>query len=194
MRKMGDKKAALELSIGTIVVIVLSVSMLILGIVLIRQIMCGALGLTSELNSKVKGEINQLFGSTGGEVQCIGAGDAVKFIPGQTNNIFCSVKAPARDEYTFTVIEISSDNSRLDDATITKWLRDAGFTGSQTIPISPGDDTAKKAIRMKIPEAAPEGTIFLTVETTKKDDTTFGVTQNLDLEVSRVGFVRNTIC
>lgn len=61
-----EKKAALELSIGTIIIIVLALTMLILGIVLVRSIMCGAIGLTGELNSKVKKEIGKIFESSGG--------------------------------------------------------------------------------------------------------------------------------
>ena len=80
------KRGALELSIGTIVIIVLAMTMLILGMVLVRSIMCGAVGLTGEINKNVKGEIDRLFQSTGGEVVCVGGGEeAVTLIPGKVN-------------------------------------------------------------------------------------------------------------
>lgn len=56
-----NKKAAVELSIGTIVIIVLAMSMLILGLVLIRGIFTGATDNVDELNEKVKEEIKGLF-------------------------------------------------------------------------------------------------------------------------------------
>jgi hypothetical protein len=57
------KKGAIELSIGTIVVIVLAMSMLILGMVLIRNIFGGATGNIDDLNNKVKDQINKQLGA-----------------------------------------------------------------------------------------------------------------------------------
>lgn len=51
----------MELSIGTIVIIVLAMSMLILGLVLIRTIFTGAKYNVDQMNEKVKDEINKLF-------------------------------------------------------------------------------------------------------------------------------------
>ena len=42
IRKITGKKGAMELSMGTIVILVLAMSMLILGLVLIRTIFMGA--------------------------------------------------------------------------------------------------------------------------------------------------------
>ena len=56
-----DKKAALELSIGTIVILVLAMSMLILGLVLIRTIFTGAKYNVETMNKKVEAEIGKLF-------------------------------------------------------------------------------------------------------------------------------------
>lgn len=64
MRKRGilrSKKAAIELSVGTIVVIVLAMSMLILGLVLVKNIFAGAKYNIDVLNNKVTDEISKLF-------------------------------------------------------------------------------------------------------------------------------------
>jgi hypothetical protein len=55
------KKGALELSIGTIVILVLAMSMLILGLILIRTIFRGATGTVNELDESVKEEIKNIF-------------------------------------------------------------------------------------------------------------------------------------
>lgn len=74
-----NKKAAIELSIGTIVIIVLAMSMLILGIVLVRKIFVGAITSTDTLNDKVKSEISQLFTDEGRKVTVrLGADKTVK--------------------------------------------------------------------------------------------------------------------
>lgn len=59
--KFKNKKAALELSIGTIVILVLAMSMLILGLILIRTIFTGAKYNVETMNKKVEAEINKLF-------------------------------------------------------------------------------------------------------------------------------------
>jgi len=56
-----NKKGAIELSIGTVVIIVLAMTMLILGLVLVRNIFTGATENVDTLNEKVKGEIANLF-------------------------------------------------------------------------------------------------------------------------------------
>jgi len=59
--KIGNKRGALELSIGTIVILVLAMSMLILGLILVRTIFSGATDNVSTMNEKVRQEINDLF-------------------------------------------------------------------------------------------------------------------------------------
>ena len=51
-----NKKAAMELSIGTIVIIVLAMSMLILGLVLIKTIFSGAKYNIDTMNDKVRND------------------------------------------------------------------------------------------------------------------------------------------
>lgn len=52
----------MELSVSTIVIIVLAMSMLILGLMLIRNIFKGGTGAIESINSQVAGEINKMFG------------------------------------------------------------------------------------------------------------------------------------
>lgn len=63
LRKMktGKKRGAIEMSVGTIVTIVLMVTMLILGIVLIRNIFSSAKGVVDMTNAQLENEINKLF-------------------------------------------------------------------------------------------------------------------------------------
>lgn len=58
---INNKKGAIELSISTIVVIVLAMSMLILGLVLVRNIFQGSTDNVSEINNKVQDEVRKLF-------------------------------------------------------------------------------------------------------------------------------------
>lgn len=56
-----NRKGAIELSMTTVVVIVLSMTMLILGLVLIRNIFQGATYNVQQINDKVREQINSLF-------------------------------------------------------------------------------------------------------------------------------------
>lgn len=55
------KRGAIELSMGTIVIVVLSMSMLILGIILIRNIFGGTTNAVNNINREIIDEISSLF-------------------------------------------------------------------------------------------------------------------------------------
>ena len=61
LNKYLKKKGAIEVSISTVVILVIGVTMLIVGIVLVREIMQGALGATRLINENVKAQINKQF-------------------------------------------------------------------------------------------------------------------------------------
>lgn len=56
-----DNRGAIEMSIGTIVTIVLAMSMLILGMVLVKNIFSGSSDNVLQMNDQVKDQINKLF-------------------------------------------------------------------------------------------------------------------------------------
>ncbi|MDO8459482.1 MAG: hypothetical protein Q7S74_00065 [Nanoarchaeota archaeon] len=56
-----NKKGAIELSIGTVVIIVLAMAMLILGLVLVRSIFKGAIDSVDITNRQVQAQITSLF-------------------------------------------------------------------------------------------------------------------------------------
>jgi hypothetical protein len=64
MRGLMNKRGAVELSISTIVIVVLGVSMLILGLVLIRTIFKGATSVAEMSDEQLKNQMNQLYGDT----------------------------------------------------------------------------------------------------------------------------------
>ncbi|MEK6836527.1 MAG: hypothetical protein AABX94_02565 [Nanoarchaeota archaeon] len=81
MRK--NREGALELSIGTIVVIVIGMSMLVLGLVLVRTIFKGSTESVDALNDQVMGEIRNIFGKESGNLVIkLGSTDSIKVKPG----------------------------------------------------------------------------------------------------------------
>ena len=190
---MANKKGAVELSVSTIVIIVLAMSMLILGMVLVRSIMCGAIGMTTNINTKVEGEINNLFEATGAEVACIGAGeDPVALIPGRTNTIYCKIRADKTAEYNIKVKSISAGD--LKEAEIRKWIIGDDFYKRT---VSPNDEEAKKFLRLDVPDNAPVDLVTIRVEVYKSVDNsgpTLISSPDLDFQIKRVGIIRAAVC
>ena len=58
----NSKRGAVELSIGTIVIITLAMSMLILGIVLIKNIFDTGIDIVDMTDAQLKGQVSKLFG------------------------------------------------------------------------------------------------------------------------------------
>jgi hypothetical protein len=61
MKKNFSKKAAMEMSVGTIVTIVLLMTVLVLGLVMIRSIFKSTTTSIDSIDQSVKNEINKLF-------------------------------------------------------------------------------------------------------------------------------------
>ncbi|MCA9485836.1 MAG: hypothetical protein KC506_03255 [Nanoarchaeota archaeon] len=96
---LKQKKAAIELSIGTIVIIVIAMSMLILGIVLVRQVMCAGIVLTSTITDETESQITDLFGSDERGIKCSGEdGGEITFGSGDSRELGCISNLQARSE------------------------------------------------------------------------------------------------
>lgn len=196
MRKLSNKTGAMELSISTIVIIVIALTMLILGIVLVRSIMCSAIQLTSDTSNAAGKEVNKLFEANGGEVQCIGGeSNLPTLIPGKTSVITCGVRAKATAKYSFTIDSIEpGDKSILTVAEIKSWI-----SGSQdySSTVVPGDEDAKKILRLIIPNDAPETSIRFNFEVSKtlpgKEKEPLS-DQVLDFQISRQGLIKAAMC
>jgi hypothetical protein len=107
-------------------------------------------------------------------------------IPGKTNRVWCGINADQTAKYSITLQEYRGTHSTKSD--IKEWIIDDHWEG--TIP--PGDDIPKKAIRIDLPDNAPEETLVFKV-VIKKDGNLISE-QDLDFEVSRQGIFRATMC
>lgn len=193
--KLKNKKAAFEMSITTIVILVIAMTMLILGMILVRKMMCGAMGLTSDINDKVRGQIDDLFQSQGGEVQCIGSGTgAVDIIPGKTNYIWCGIKSTGGT--TAPTYKIMTDQQSL-TAIQQKGITTVGTTGTTLWEgqVSGSDNEPKKILRLEVPKDAAEGTFLVNIKVIKNNNQASPVySGTLDLNVRRLDWFRGTIC
>lgn len=183
--KKNNKKGALELSIGTIVILVLAMSMLILGLILIRTIFTGAKYNVETMNKKVEAEINKLF---------VEDQRAVLYLPNRIAEIsqgsdfglgFGIQNNIATQKFRWQV-SIADDNIRkkcgVSEREAESWITTGG-TGS--VEIASGQKYSD-IIRFNIPEAAVSDIstciIRYKLEIKKEDGTPF-TTEPFDLDI-----------
>ena len=114
-----NKRAAMELSMSTIVVLVLAMTMLILGLVLVRSIFTGATESVNDINDKVKGEISSLFVDESSKIVINLGADRIAKVKADTDNFGVSFAAktldgssviPKRMKYKLALDEGSRNN------------------------------------------------------------------------------------
>lgn len=165
-----NKKAAMELSMSTIVVLVLAMSMLILGLVLIRTIFIGAKYNVETINDKVRDQINQLFVEDEKMVIYL-AQQKLDIKQGENWGVAFAVKNLIRGEadagkfnYEVTVnnpSEVKRNCGGLSEKESLSWIQ-AGREGFLTL--TPGE-TGYEIIRFSLPEATPLCIIRYTITT-----------------------------
>jgi hypothetical protein len=187
---LSNKKAAMELSIGTIVIIVLAMTMLILGIVLVRSIFTGAKYNVDTMNTKVQNEINKLFVEDEKMVVYL-ANKKLDIKQGEDWGVAFALKHLIEGEigskkFDYSV-EVNMDSVDLKNScgglTIIEaesWIK-AGKSSSMSL--SPGE-TGYDIIRFSIPEGAP--LCFVRYSITAKHPDIPGsdyVSRNFDLRI-----------
>jgi len=187
MRRIS-KKGAVELSIGTVVIIVLAMSMMILGIVLIKNIFEGSTTAVSALNKGVVNEINNLFSDKDLRIAFAPGTRRVNMEQGESEEGFAfSVRNKEKEEkrFTYTVeVDPNFDVRKKCGASFSKNdLNDWLVLDSGTINLGPEKvQEIPVLILFEIPESAPlctipflvnvkdtgntyvEGAVFLTIE------------------------------
>lgn len=157
---MKTKKGAMELSISTIVIIVLAMSMLILGLVLIRTIFTGAKYNVDQMTNKVTDEINKLFVEDKKIVVYLSSSGMAEVKQGDAWGVAFGVKnlktgTPEASTFSYDVTVANpsevKQNCGINEKEALSWIK----TGvSSSIKIAPGDIKAW-VIRFEIPETSP---------------------------------------
>lgn len=184
-----NNRAAMELSMGTIVVLVLGVSMLILGMVLIRNIMCSGIQITEDLSTGVKNEIKTLFGADTYGVKCLGQGGAeVKLGSGGKRPVICIFRTDTESEYDLAVTSIESLSGAA-SAVVNGWVIDKGWKGS----VVPGQEQEETVVLFDIPRDAPSTSVKIIMQATNlKSSSSQTITSRV--EIVSTGFVKGAIC
>lgn len=156
---MIARKGAVELSVGTIVILVIGMTMLVLGILLVRTIFSGATSSIEQIDEGVKKEINDLFSEGDKKLVVRLANQKADIKKGDNFGIAFGVRntetggTGAAQQFTYRVEATSiPSNCNINRATAENYIA-VGRTGSLTI--APGSEPEVDLIRFSIPESAP---------------------------------------
>jgi hypothetical protein len=186
---MKIKKAAMELSVSTIVIIVLAVTMLIMGMILVRSIMCAGIGLSGDIENKMKSELLSLFGDKDFGVKCMGSAgqDRPKLADGETQEIYCVIREDRSTEYKLVVDEIITQTG---ETNIQDWIVDeSGWEGV----VGSGSQTERIAV-LEIPREVSQTTLKVKVSEYRGGSTSVTKTHSLLIDISPTGSFSRAIC
>lgn len=158
------KKAAIELSMGTIVVLVIAMIMLVMGIVLVRTIFVGATASVNELNEKVKGEITKLFSEESSQLVVKLGSDRTARINADTEDFGIAIGARTKDGSTVDPAKLKYKLS-LDESSPNNCYKELGGKATESlfgqmldVPLEFDrfeGDTAFAIVQISIPKGTP---------------------------------------
>jgi len=180
-----NRSAQIEMSIGTIVTIVLLVAFLILGVVLIRNIFTSAKGIVSMTDTELKSQVDQLF-SAEDKISVYPDTRYVEIKQESTDGVGFGIKnlqQGVAGSTTFSyVVQVSDTDIKtkcgIDAATAESWITTG--KAETEIPIASGDISVQKVL-FEIPVGAPLCTIRFRINVNQ--GTTIYATDFFDMKV-----------
>lgn len=166
-----NKKGALELSVGTIVIIVIAMAMLILGLVFVRTIFSGATDSVDVINDNVRAEIDKLFSDNDKKVVVNLPDGQVDIKKGNSFGIVFAVRNTAEAESTagkfnFKVLAASIEKGC--QLTITQADSYVKLNSEGSFDLLPGVEPETRIVKIEPTESAPLCEIVYEVQV-KKD-------------------------
>ena len=181
------RKGAMEMSMGTIVTIVIAVSMLILGMVFVRSIMCSGIHMSDQISQGTQNKIRDLFGANDYGVKCMGeGGEIISISDGGVRRVGCLIKTDEGGQYSLKLVDIKSLKGATTD-TVKAWVVDEGFVGFAGV-----GDTLAEVVILSIPKNTPKTSLKLTIEET--DPVGTKKTHILYIDIEHVGAFAGAIC
>ncbi|RLG16499.1 hypothetical protein DRN69_00715 [Candidatus Pacearchaeota archaeon] len=166
---MRERKAAMEMSVGTIVTIVLLMGVLVLGIFLIQKIFKTGTSAIDQIDVAVQNEINKLFTEEGSNLIIYPSAGEVTIKKGDNPKGFAfSVKnadGSQSQSYTYT---ISAQSIPTTCGTLTKTQADNFIIGaSGQFSLGPGNSLQNaRLVRFTVPKTAPSCSFFYEITIT----------------------------
>ncbi len=189
-----NKRGGMELSMTTIVIIVISIIILIFGIIFGRNIMCSGIRLTEKLNDEVMNEIIDIFGSDKLGVSCQGEEELVKLGTGKRVNLFCGIKVDQPTSYRIVADDpqLLLGNERK-KAIPRSWILSKG---TNDVGVQPGEIKYQSVLTLNIPRNAERSTAELNLKVYDKNsnDPSSYETHTIQFDIVPLNFIQTTMC
>lgn len=154
------------MTMGTIVTIVLLMSVLIMGLMLTRNIMCSGIQLTDDINEKMSNQVKDLFSESQTGVKCMGEGtQEIKIADGGLRKIWCIINTDKTQEYTLEVTDIQTGSGGVSAEKIESWIE---FGKTQTRTIGPSGEPMT-VVSLNIPEEVDSTLVRMMIKSTSED-------------------------
>ncbi len=177
-----NKKGAMEMSVGTIVTIVLLMSVLVLGVFLVQKIFQSSTNVVDQVDQQVQNQINQLFTDQGTDFVTIPQSQPVTISQGETGSFAFAVKNTGRSEkiYSYSISAEPGRNCQMNSEQAMNLIQ-LGSEGSGIKVIS-GKTMPAQEVRLSIPETTPLCLIRYKIDITNQNSPDYG-TRNIDVEI-----------
>ena len=180
------KKAAIELGVGTMVILVVAVVLLILALIFVRRIFVGATYNVDRLNDAVRNEINKLFKQEGQRIALYLPGNTAEVEQEETFGVAFGIRNTEPTSGTFSYqVTPSALNDNCVGITAeeaAKWV----FPKSEEFPV-PSGNFGYKIVKVNAPSYAPVGCQVVYQIEVKKDGRDYDST-SFFAEIKAKGF------
>ena len=186
--KIAEKRGAMEMSMGTLVTIVLLMTALILGLVMVRTIFFSATDNINQIDQAVKNEITKLFSEDNNKkVVIYPSGRQITIKKGNDIDLGFAFSIRNIDvtsgSFHYDVKVKSIENkcqSQINEAEAEDWIA-AGGSGDIEIPAGSAMENPE-FVRFRISDNAPPCLIRYGIEI-KKDGQIYGSTISIDVQI-----------
>jgi len=183
---INKKTGAMEMSIGTIVTIALLMVVLVMGMYLVRTIMCSGITLTEDISENVKNEVKSLFGANDYGVKCIGeSGHEITLGDGGRRQIICIINTDTQTDYRLKIKNIESLEGTPTNI-VENWVLDKDWEGT----VSPGQTTVT-ILLLNIPKETSNTNLKIEME---EDNGITTKTHISYIDIKHVGTLNSAIC
>ena len=180
-----EKHGAMEMSVGTMVTIVLLMVVLVLGIFFIQRIFRSGTNAIDQIDNSVKAELNKLFGQDETKKIVFYPSREIEMKKGSSGGFAFSLRNTERTNgaftYTVSVQEVGSDCTMTTDEADSLII--LGKTSDTPIQIPSGSKLDDGIfVKFNIPDSAPLCNIRYGIDV-KKDGQTYISTVGVDLTI-----------
>ena len=172
LKKISNKKAAMEMSVGTIVTIVLLMSVLVLGIFLVQKVFKSGTNAVDTIDNEVQNQINELFADEGKLLAVYPTSRQVTLKLGDDPKGFAfSIRNTGVESADFSYVVEANDVSNCGSTMTTEKANEFLLGGTGSFALGPGNSLdLPRLVKFDLPDAAPPCTMIYTLQIYKDEE------------------------